>query len=208
MTRFYVAVGVILTASFALALIGLHLLPHSYKVSAMFGACEMPCWQGVSPGVTGERAALAQLKAAGWELDSGCNAPVYEACYAFVSDALVDGNPPQLANLYTGRSQVEQIALLRPSLTLGEVWLHLGTPDYVTLPAIWMNDPAFQMALWFGESGVSVRLGFACPQHFGDLLTSPVDSLLLWAPGTAMQGTLLGTVGDLRRALYRACVSH
>jgi hypothetical protein len=208
MTRFYLVLGVMFTAFFALMLLTLHLLPPNTTVSTVFGACDMPCWQGVSPGVTGERAALAHLKAAGWVLDSGCNAPVYEACYAFVNDTFDDGSPPQLANLYTGRSQVEQIALLRSNLTLGEVWLHLGTPDYVTLPSIWMNDPAFQMALWFGESGVSARLGFACPQHFGDLLASPVDSLLLWAPGTAMQGTLLGTVGDLRRALYRACVSH
>lgn len=202
MTRPLLRGALLLISVFTLVIAGLHMLPSSSSANAVFGDCDMPCWQGVAPGVTDDRAALAQLKAVGWALDAGCNAPVYEACYAFVG-----GSPPQVANVYVGRSQVEQVALLRSHLTLGDVWLFLGAPDYVTLPSIWMNDPSFQMALWFGASGVSARLGFACPQHFGDLLTSPVDALIVWPPGSAMQGSLLGTVGDLRRAVFRACNS-
>lgn len=200
MTRVYLRALFMLPALFTLLLLALHLLPPAQRAGAVFGACDMPCWQGVAPGSTGDRIALAHLKARGWLLDASCNAPVYEACYAFVG-----GSPPQLANVYIGRSQVEQIALIESHLTLGDVWLFLGQPDYVTLPSIWMNDPSFQMALWFGSSGVSARLGFSCPQHFSDLLATPVDALIVWPPGSAMQGTLLGTVGDLRRTLYRVC---
>lgn len=200
MTRLIMSVALPLAALFALVLGGLHLLTPSQRVQAAFGVCEMPCWQGVQPGVTLLRDALSVLRAAGWSLNSECNAAVYERCFAYVRDDLT-----QVAFVYVTAERVRQIALLRSELTLGEVWLHFGAPDYALIPPYRGQVAAFEIALWFGGSGISGRMGFACPTDFRALLAERVDTLLVWERGTAMQGTMIGTLSEVREALRRGC---
>lgn len=200
MTRLVAGAALPLVGLFALVLCGLRLLPPSGRVQAAFGSCELPCWQNVQPGETLLRDALSALRGVGWSLDSECNAAVYERCFTYVR-----GEPPQIAFVYVTAERVRQIALLRSGLTLGEVWLHFGAPDYALIPPYRGQVAAFEIALWFGGSGISGRMGFACPTDFRDLLAERVDTLMVWERGTAMYGTTIGTLGDVRDALRRGC---
>ena len=200
MTRLVAGAALPLVGVFALVLVGMHLLAPSERVQAAFGDCVMPCWQGVQPGVTVLRDALAVLSDAGWRLDSECNAAVYDRCFAYVHS-----DPGQVAFVYVTAERVRQIALLRFGLTLGEVWLHFGAPDYALIPPYRGQVSAFEIALWFGGSGVSGRMGFSCPMSFGSLLAERVDTVLIWERGTAMSGTTIGTLDEVRDALRLGC---
>ncbi|MEP7293080.1 MAG: hypothetical protein ABI835_14960 [Chloroflexota bacterium] len=164
-----------------------------------------PGWQGVEPGVTARGEALALLDAAGWTLDDECNAAVYERCYAFRHDGVRASEPDAVAFVYVAREQVAQIALLRFGLSLGDLWLTFGAPDYVAIPPERIRAASFDTALWFGSTGISTRIGFPCPADFRDMLRRPVSTILVWARGTAMRETDAGTIAELRRALREGC---
>lgn len=199
MIRLAAGMALPLVVLFAVVLGGMHLLRPPERVQAAFGGCAMPCWQGVAPGVT-LREALSALRESGWRLEAECNAAVYERCFAYMR-----GELPQVAFVYVAAEQVRQIALLRSGLTLGEVMLHFGAPDYALIPPYRGQVAAFELALWFGGSGISGRMGFACPVDFRALLAERVDTVLIWERGTALNGTSIGTLSEVRDALRRGC---
>lgn len=200
MTRFVVISALPLATLFALLLGGLHLLTPSRVVRAALGECAFPCWQGVEPGVTARREAQTLLEAVGWVLEDECNAAVYERCYAFRNS-----EPDAVAFVYVAQERVTQIALLRFGLTLGDVWLTFGTPDYAAIPPVGMRAASFNTALWFGDHGISTRIGFPCPTNFPEMLRRPVNTILVWAQGTAMREVAVGSMVELRRALREGC---
>ena len=194
-----------LVSGFAVLLAAFHLLPSARLVDEVFGiapaddACTMPCWYGVQPGVTVEYAVLTGLKDAGWTLERSCNAAVYETCHEFVR-----GTPGETAFVYLTSGRVIQVALFHDSLTLSDLWLAFGAPDYALIPPSRGFFPSFDTAFWFGSSGISVRLRVGCPASFRDLLDTPIRSMLMWNSGTAMGGAT-GSLADLRQLFRWNC---
>ncbi len=204
MTRPVLGVAFPLVALFALLLGGLHLQAPGGAVRLAFGGCAMPCWFGIEPGTTEQQAALAQLRAAGWQLDGECNPAIYQTCSRFIRQAALESDPA-VAFVYVAAERVQQVALLNFPLPLGELWASFGAPDYVAVPPYHDSVPLFDMAVWFGSSGLSGRMGFPCPADFGAMLAHPLDTMLVWQPGTAMSGTAAITVTELRRMLRAWC---
>jgi hypothetical protein len=191
------------TVLFAALIGGLHLqTPPPGDSAAYFGDCTMPCWQGVQPGVTLHRAALSALNTRGWVLRGQCNAAVYDDCDLFMRD-----DADLVAYLYIGAGQVKQIALFRTGLALGDVWLALGSPEYAAISPSSYRAISLNTALWFSPSEVSTRMNFPCPVGFAEMLRIPVSTILVWAHGTSMQGTVFGSVGELRLAMHRVCAA-
>ncbi|MFN8450944.1 MAG: hypothetical protein U0521_20785 [Anaerolineae bacterium] len=200
MTRALAGAGITLSLAFALAVAGLRLLPLDETVSAFFGDCAARCWQDVQPGVTARTDALAGLKVRGWRFDNECNAAVYNRCYTFI-----DTDRHHIAYLYIEQERVVQIALVNSGMTLGDVWLTFGAPDYAAIPVNPGSATTFFTSLWFGSAGISTRMGVPCPAKFPDVLRSRINTILVWEPGTAMRGTVIGTMTDLRQTLRRIC---
>lgn len=194
-----------LVSVFAVLLAAFHLLPSARLVDTVFGivpeddACTMPCWYGVQPGVTAEYAVLTGLKDAGWMLERACNAAVYETCHKFVR-----GTPGETVFVYLTRGRVVQVALFHASLTLSDLWLAFGAPDYALIPPSRGSFPSFDTAFWFGSRRISVRLRVDCPASFRDLLEMPIRSVLMWNSGTAMGGAT-GNLAELRQSLRWNC---
>jgi hypothetical protein len=194
-----------LVSVFAVLLAAFHLLPSARLVDEVFGiapkddACTMPCWYGVQPGVTVEYAVLTDLKDAGWTLERACNAAVYETCHEFRR-----GTPGETVFVYLTRGRVIQVALFHDSLTLSDLWLAFGAPDYALIPPNRGFFPSFDTAFWFGSSRISVRLRVDCPASFRDLLEMPIRSVLMWNSGTAMGGAT-GNLAELRQSLRLNC---
>jgi hypothetical protein len=196
----FARLSLMLMSLFGLLLAGMHLTPPLNLAAADFGDCAMPCWQHVQPGVTSRVDAVDHLKALGWTFREQCNPAVYQSCYSFGRDT---SDP--IAFLYVDQEVVRQIALVRSSLRLGDLWLALGSPESSaiaprTYRASWLNA-----ALWFDPGNVSTRMKFACPVGFANMLRSKIDTILVWEVGTAMRGTVLDSAADLRRAVFQVC---
>jgi hypothetical protein len=203
MLRLFLITSLLLTTLFTAALAGLHAQPPPPDDSAAyFGDCTMPCWQGVQPGVTLHRDALSALNTRGWVLHGQCNAAVYDDCDLFKRD-----DADLVAYLYIGAGQVKQIALFRTGLVLGDVWLALGSPEYAAISPTSYRAISLNTALWFSPSEVSTRMNFPCPVGFAEMLRIPVSTILVWANGTSMQGTVFGSVSELRLAMHRVCAA-
>jgi len=201
MLRPFLITSLLLTLLFAGALATLHVQPPpSSDTQGYLGGCAMPCWQGVQPGVTARSDALRELKARGWALRGQCNAAVYDLCDLFMREG-----SDLVAYIYVGADQVKQIALFRSGMTLGDVWLALGSPQYAAISPTSYRAAFLNMALWFSPSEISTRTTYPCPSGFAEMLRFPVSTILVWANGTAMQGTIFGSVGDLRQAMQRVC---
>lgn len=200
MTRPLVVCGVVLTLAFALLVGALRLRAQNEAVDALFGGCAFPCWQEIQPGVTGRSDALDFLKPRGWMFNAECNAAVYDTCYVFV-----ENEPSRVVYLFIEQERVTQIALLDSGLTVGDLWLAFGTPDYAALPPNRPTVATFFTSLWFGSAGLSARLSIPCPAGYADLLRSRASTILVWQPGTAMAGSVLGTMTDLRQMLRQVC---
>jgi hypothetical protein len=203
MLRFLLVAMTLLTLCFAIMLSVLHLQAQPPRDSqAYFGDCAMPCWEGIQPGVTTRVDALRTLNARGWELGGQCNAAVYDSCDLFMRDAA-----DLIAYLYVGAGQIKQIALFRSGLLLGDVWLALGSPEYAAISPHTYRAASLNTALWFSPSEVSTRMNFPCPAGFAEMLRIPVDTILVWANGTSMTGTVFGNVGELRSAMHKVCAA-
>lgn len=200
MIRLVVIAGIALTLVFALLVGGMRLQAQNEAVGEFFGECPHPCWQTVQPGDTARADALADLRERGWVFDAACNAAVYDVCYA-----LIERESNRISYVYVDEEQVVQIALLDSRLTLAELMLAFGAPDYAAIPPNRGPAVALFTSLWFGGSGVSARLRVPCPANYADMLRTPASALLVWAPGTAMGGSSLGTMADLRRVLRQVC---
>jgi len=199
-TRPLVIAGVALSLVFALLVSSLRLQAQNESVGDYFGDCTLPCWQQVQPGVTARAEALASLKPRGWMFDTECNAAVYDTCYTFA-----EAGPSGVAYLYIDADQVVQIALLDSGMTLGEILLTFGAPDYATIPPNRGRAITFFTSLWFGRAGISARMSVPCPAGYPDVLRTRVSTILVWAPGTRMRGDVLGTLTDLRQTLRQIC---
>lgn len=200
MTRLLAIAGIGLSLVFALLVVGLRWQAQDEAVEALFGHCSLPCWQAVQPGTTARGDALTKLRERGWAYYAECNAAVYDVCYIFV-----EGDPSQSAYVYVEQEQVVQIALLFPHLTLGEILLAFGVPDYAAIPPNTAPAAAFFTAFWFGGARVSARMSAPCPAQYAELLRTPVNTMLVWAPGTAMRVDTLGTMTDVRDTLRAVC---
>ena len=199
MLRPLLITSLLLTTFFTLTLGGLHLQTHN-DAQGYFGDCTMPCWQGVQPGVTTHADSLRELNARGWILRGQCNAAVYELC-----DLMMRDDSDLVAYVYVDNNQVKQIALFRSGMTLGDVWLALGSPEYAAISPTTYRAISLNTALWFSPSEVSTRMNFPCPAGFAEMLRIPVNTILVWANGTSMQGTVFGSVGELRLAMHQVC---
>lgn len=199
MVRLFSIASVVMTAAFALLLVGARAQPGA-DLTAYFGACAMPCWQQVQPGATLRTEALARLKAQGWRFQAQCNPGVYTVCYDFTR-----GETEPVAFVYVADEQVQQIALFRAGLTLGDLWLAFGAPDSAAISPRSYRAPFLNTAAWFSLGGVSTRQRFPCPTDYARMLHLPVDTLLVWSPGTAMLGEVFSATGDLRRAIHAVC---
>jgi len=194
------ASALLLTMLFALMIGGLRLLPPDRVVTSFFGDCSMPCWNGIEAGVTSRSDALALLKSLGWVLQADCNAAVYDAC----AD-LTRADSHQEAFVYIEADQVAEIALFNPGFVVGDVWLAYGAPEIAGIAPDPSPMTLLNTSLWFERAQISTHIDLACPAPFGDLLQSPIDSLLVWLPGSAMDGTVRGTLADLRRTFHQVC---
>ena len=192
--------GIGLSLAFALLVGSLRLQAQDETVVTFFGECAFPCWQSVQPGTTARTDALADLRRRGWVFDTQCNSAVYDACYAFI-----ESESSRISYLYVEEEQVIQLALLDSRLTLGEIMLAFGSPDYAAVPPNRGPAVALFTSLWFGGVRVSARLRVPCPADYDDMLRTPVSVLLVWAPGTAMRAETMGTLADLRQVLRQAC---
>lgn len=207
MSRWLFGWSAVLAAGFSLVLGAFRLLPLPAAAEAAFGVnfqppsqpCAMPCWYGLQPGLTPESVGLEHLERAGWVPEDPCNVAVYERCSAFGR-----GEAGETAFLYGSGGLVIQVALFPAHLTLSDLWLAFGAPDYALIPQNQGYFPSFDTAFWFGESGVSARLRVECPAGYRDVLDAPVRSVLMWHSGTAMGGST-GSISELRRSLRENC---
>ncbi len=203
MLRPFLMFALVFMTLFTTMLAGLRLQPPPPGDSQRyFGDCAMPCWQGVQPGVSAHRDAQNALTQRGWTQRGQCNAAVYEVCDLFMRD-----DSDLVGYIYISAGQVKQIALFRSGLTLGDVWLALGSPEYAAISPSSYRAVTLNTALWFSPSEVSTRMNFPCPVGFAEMLRIPINTILVWASGTAMQGTVFGSVGDLRLAMHRVCAA-
>ncbi len=194
------ASAALLTVLFTLIIAGLRLQPPDHQVTSFFGDCAMPCWKGVEAGGTARSDALAHLKTLGWNLQGDCNAAVYDSCDDFTRD-----DSDQEAFVYVQANQVIEIAIFNAGFAVGDVWLAYGAPEAAGIAPD--PDPlaVLNTSLWFDRAKISTHINLFCPSPFADVLRAPIDSLLVWTPGTAMEGTVTGTLADLRRQLHQAC---
>jgi hypothetical protein len=201
MIRPFMIISLVFTLLFSGALAGLRLQPQpSNDAQGYLGGCSMPCWQGVQPGVSSRYDALNELRARGWVLRGECNPAIYDVCDLVMRD---DAN--LVAYIYISAEQVQQIALFRAGLTLGDVWLALGSPEYAAISPHTYRAASLNTALWFSPSQVSTLMNFPCPAGFAEMLRFPVSTILVWARSTAMTGIVFGSIGDLRQAIQQVC---
>ena len=194
------ASAALLTTLFTLVVVGIRLQPTDHLAASFFGDCAAPCWDGIEAGSTARSDALAHLKTLGWNLQGDCNAAVYDSCDDFTRD-----DSAQEAFVYVQADQVIEIAIFNAGFTVGDVWLDYGAPE---APGIAPNSSALAFlntSLWFDRAKISTHFNLPCPSPFADVLRAPIDSLLVWTPGTAMEGTVTGTLADLRRQFHQAC---
>ena len=170
--------------------------------------CGIPCWQAFQPGVTGRENAIALLGRLKWLPVSDCLSTSFDTCSGFfwVNNA----HPEYHAYVYLGSDQVYQIALSNPGLTLGDVWLTFGRPDFgvpdTRYRASLGNGGITYTAMWFGSDGINTQVQLLCPANFSGLLQAPVSTLILWhRDATPTQDASRDALPDLRRAFRAVC---
>ncbi len=194
------ASAALLITLFTLIVVGIHLQSPDHRATSFFGDCAAPCWDGIEAGDTARSDALAHLKTLGWLLQGDCNAAVYDSCDDFTRD-----DSDQEAFVYVEADQVVEIAIFNAGFAVGDVWLAYGAPEAAGIAPHPIPGDFLNTSLWFDRAKISTHINLSCPSPFADVLHAPIDSLLVWTPGTAMEGTVTGTLADLRRQFHQAC---
>lgn len=148
-------VSALLTALFTLCVALIHTQPRQDDALRAFvlppEGCAAPCWQGLQPGVTDIFGIMSTLKSNVWV--SG----VHHENYSKFSDGFVRWNWSEQrpafirADDYNSLWYDESVAqnfYIETQLSLGEVWLVLGQPDWTLIRPV-------------GEDYVKVYAGYA-----------------------------------------------
>ncbi len=203
--RFIVAPALLVTALFAGLIGGLHLQTQTDHASAAFGACTMPCWQGVQPGTTRREVALDRLtQATGLApVISSCVSPVAAPCdlYRWMSpDHLVS-----YAGLFIERGEITGVVAFSTGFTLGEALLTLDPLSGADLGTV--ANKEFYAQLFFDHARIVVRAPVACPGTFHELMETPVSSVEVQSPDLNTQYIPAMSLADMRSLFYRICAA-
>src|SRR5512134_1929391 len=176
MIRPLLIAAVVLNLLFVLIVSGIHLQPPtSAAVTTAFGACAMPCWQGVQPGVTSRERAIGLLTGMDWHTNTParCTDLPFDQCntYYLTNPA----NPQQIAQVNVDQAGVDGVILTSTEFTLGEVLAMFGQPDRGSYQMEYnLTHHHFGFWVWFDGVGIGVRAFVGCPAAFPDLLRAPV----------------------------------
>ncbi|HVU09697.1 MAG TPA: hypothetical protein VHD90_00410 [Phototrophicaceae bacterium] len=201
--------ALLLTAIFSLALGACHLQQANSSVKAYFGDCTLPCWQGITPGLTSTNAAMAQFNAA------SSSAPLHYPCSsppALVCDRYLwaqSGNPALNVEMEVVYGEIGEIAAFAPPFTLGEVILMMEAEHKPVIGAYpsYAAGNQFYAQVLFGDTHLSVQVIAACSGTYLDLMQTPVSDVIVESPGARQHNVPVTSFASVRQQFERVCGS-
>jgi hypothetical protein len=179
--------------------------PYQNPTKLFFGEqdCQIPCWQGLSPGITNREEAEAFLLAHDWIDQTSLSnlnrlTDATPAFYQWRWSEQFPFPPPFLDNALaitdgtigirsgaTRTDGIDRLSSLRfsTSIRVADLWLRFGPPRAFTSAYLTTDITLHEMTLFtLGGSGINVTAHQQCPINIRTLLESPA-TISIAAPG-------------------------
>ncbi len=207
MLRSLITLTLVLTTIFTLALGAFHLQPANSSVKAYFGDCTLPCWQGITPGLTSTHAAIAQFSAASQitPLHYPCSTPPALVCDRYLWSQF--GSSTANVEMEVVYGEIGEIAAFAPPFTLGEVMLMMEAEHKPVIGAYpsYEADHQFYTQVLFGDTHLSVQVIAACSGTYLDLMQTPVSDVIIESPGARQHNVPVTSFASVRQQFERVC---